>query len=122
MADFRKHYSDESFWEKARRFALKAGKEFIEKALALYYCLQDPDTPAWAKTIIIGALSYFIMPFDVVIDFVPGGLGDDLGVLAAALFIVAVHIKTEHWEQARKKMKEWFDKDEKESVPEPVGM
>ena len=50
---------------------IKAGKEVIEKALILYYCLQDDDTPAWAKTTIIGALGYFISPIDAIPDLVP---------------------------------------------------
>ncbi len=30
-------YSDESFWEKVKKFAKVAGKEVIEKSLWLYY-------------------------------------------------------------------------------------
>jgi len=112
MADNGSNYSDKSFWQKVTEFALKAGREVIENALVLYYCLQDPDTPAWAKTVIIGALAYFILPTDAVPDFLPGGFVDDLGALAVALMIVAVHIKPEHREPAREKLKEWFGGDD----------
>ena len=103
-----KHYDEKSFWEKVGDFALIAGREFIEKALILYYCLQDSDTPTWAKATIIGALAYFIWPFDAYPDFLPGGYADDLGVLGAALATVAVHIKEEHKEQAREQLNTWF--------------
>lgn len=113
MEDYSGEYSDKSFWEKVRDFAVSAGKAVIEKALVLYYCLQDPETPAWARAVIIGALGYFIVPLDAVPDPTPIiGFVDDLGALAAALGIVAVHIKPEHQEKARNKMKEWFGEDD----------
>jgi len=112
MADNGSNYSDKSFWKKVAEFALKAGKEVIEKALILYYCLEDSDTPGWARTVILGALAYFILPTDAVPDFLPGGFVDDLGALAAALMLVSVHIKPKHREQAREKVKEWFDGDD----------
>ncbi len=99
----------EELWDKLRQFAVKAGKEIIEKVLVLYYCLQDPDTPPQAKTVIAAALSYFVLPVDVIPDLVPVvGFTDDLHVLMGALAIVIAHIKPKHWEQARDKMKEWF--------------
>ncbi len=108
-SDFNKEYSDDSFWEKVKAFALKAGREVLEKALIMYYCLQDSDTPVKAKAVIIGALGYFIMPFDAIPDMIVGvGFADDLGVLAAALAIVAVHVKQEHRDKAEEKLQEWF--------------
>ena len=105
-------YSDESFWAKVRAFARKAGIEVVEKALILYSCLQDPDTPAWAKGVIVSALGYFIVPTDVIPDFTPlTGYGDDLVMLTAALAVVLVHIKPEHKRQAEEKRKEWFGDD-----------
>lgn len=59
----------------------KAGREAIKLVLTLLYCLQDDDTPAWARAIIIGALLYFITPVDAVPDVMPGGYADDLAVL-----------------------------------------
>lgn len=108
MKDFSGSYNDESFWKKITKYAIKAGKEVIEKALMLYFCLLDKDTPAWAKGIIIGALGYFISPIDGIPDFLPGGFGDDLGALAGAFAAVAVHIKEEHKQKARETLTQWF--------------
>jgi uncharacterized membrane protein YkvA (DUF1232 family) len=109
MADFGKSYTDESFWGKLMKFAISAGKDVIEKALTLYFCMQDADTPAWAKTIIVGALGYFIVPADAISDLLPlVGFTDDLGALAMALGIVAMHVKKEHLEKARQKLAVWF--------------
>jgi uncharacterized membrane protein YkvA (DUF1232 family) len=109
--EFNKEYSDSSFWSKVKKYAIMAGREIIEKALILYYCLQDSDTPAWAKGIIISALGYFIFPLDAIPDMTPAvGYADDLGVLAGALASVAVHIKDEHKKQALEQLEIWFGK------------
>ncbi|MGB5324064.1 MAG: hypothetical protein WBN40_01400, partial [Pseudomonadales bacterium] len=50
-------YSEEKFWAKLRRYAASAGKDVVEAALKLFYAMQDPDTPASAKAIIVGALA-----------------------------------------------------------------
>lgn len=105
-----KVYSDESFWQKATTYASAAGKEVIEMALKLYYAMKDSDTPAWAKTVILGALAYFILPADAVPDVIPGGYTDDLGALAAAAWTVAQHIKESHVEMAKNTLERWFGK------------
>jgi uncharacterized membrane protein YkvA (DUF1232 family) len=102
-------YSESSFWDKVKKYSQKAGREVIEKALILFYCLKDPDTPSWAKSVILATLGYFILPADSIPDFTPFiGFGDDLGALAAAIGIVGLHIKKEHKNKAKLKLKEWF--------------
>ena len=110
------HYSDKSFWEKLKQYAIVAGREVVETALKLYYCMQDADTPKWAKTVIGSALLYFIMPIDSVPDFLPGGYVDDLGALSGAVLTVAAHIKDEHITKAKSKMAEWFGKRPPEEI------
>ena len=107
------HYAEGRFWKKVGRFALRTGREFIEKALVLYYCLQDPETPRWARAVIVGALGYFVFPADAIPDLAPVvGMVDDLGVITAALGTVALHVKPAHWEQARDRLKMWFSSSE----------
>lgn len=106
---FEKAYSEGGFWEKARKYARAAGETVLEPALKLYYAARDPDTPAWAKTTMFGALGYFISPLDAIPDLTPVvGYSDDLGVLVAAVAAVASHIKPEHAEKARQALKQWF--------------
>ncbi|MBT6048038.1 MAG: DUF1232 domain-containing protein [Bacteroidetes bacterium] len=108
-SDYEKSYTENSFWKKVKKFARTAGKELINIALQLYYCLEDSDTPTKARGVIIGALGYFIMPLDVIPDLMPVvGFSDDLGVLVAAVGVVATHIKREHKEMAKEKLSEWF--------------
>ena len=113
VIDYSKEYSQPSLWEKIGKYALVAGKGTIEKVLVLYYCLQDSDTPVWARGIIIAALGYFILPLDAIPDFTPMiGYADDLGALAAASGTVLMHIKPEHEEQAKQKLTQWFGENE----------
>lgn len=106
---YRKEYSESAFWDKMRKYAKDAGETVLEPALKMYYALQDKDTPTWAKTTIIGALGYFISPLDAIPDLLPVvGYTDDLTVLMGALAVVMAHIKEEHAEQARNRLRQWF--------------
>ncbi len=50
----------------------------------------------------MGALAYFIVPSDVIPDFIPGiGGTDDASVLAAALAAVSANLRPEHFALAR---------------------
>ena len=111
-------YSEESFWDKLARFAKKAGREVVEKALWLHYAAQGPQTPAWAKTAIYGALAYFILPADLIPDFIPGaGFTDDLGALLTAVATVAAYITPEVKQRAAVQVRQWFGDADDESTP-----
>jgi uncharacterized membrane protein YkvA (DUF1232 family) len=106
---FAKDYSEESFWEKTQKFAKTAGKEVIETSVQLYYAMQSPNTPTWAKSIIIGALGYFISPVDAIPDIVPlVGFADDLGVLTMAAATVVAHITDDVKAKAAAQTEKWF--------------
>ena len=110
MSEYGKHFSEENFWEKLAKFAKKAGEKVVETALTLYYCMRDPDTPMWVKTVIVGTLGYFIFPIDAIPDVLgPIGYTDDLGVFVTAMASISIYIKEEHREMARAKMRELFD-------------
>ena len=107
---YKKEYSDSNFWNKIKNYAKSAGEKVLEPSLKMYYASKDSDTPSWAKTTIISALGYFISPIDAIPDIIPAvGYSDDLGVLIAATATVAAYIKEEHKEEAKKKLKQWFN-------------
>lgn len=88
------------FWGKAMRVA--AGLPFAEDLLAAYYCAFDHNTPLQVKAALVGALAYFILPFDFVPDVLPlVGYGDDAAVLLTAIRMVAGHMRPEHRTAAR---------------------
>ena len=105
-------FNEAGFWRKVQRYALDAGREVIEKALWLYYAAQSARTPAWAKSVIYGALAYFVLPIDAIPDVVPAaGYTDDLGALAAAVATVISFIDDDVKACTRDTMKAWFGVD-----------
>ena len=107
-----KNYSEDKFWNKLKKFAKKAGSSVVYAVLLLYFTLQKPEVPAKAKAIIIGALGYFILPFDLIPDVAVGvGYVDDLGALGVALFQVAMYIDDDIKGKAKEKLKDWFGDD-----------
>ena len=96
-----KWYSGPRLWKTLTKVAVTAGEKSLLTALTLFYCLQDHDTPAWAKGVIVGALGYLVLPTDLLPDIIPGiGYGDDWGALVAALGTVTAYIKDDHKQKA----------------------
>jgi uncharacterized membrane protein YkvA (DUF1232 family) len=88
------------FWIKLKRVV--ANLPFAEDLLAAYYCAFDRQTPRHVQMALLGAIAYFILPFDFVPDMLPIlGFTDDAAVLATAIRMVAMHIKPEHRDAAR---------------------
>ena len=88
------------FWRKARRAAVRL--PFAEDLLAAWYCAFDRDTPMQVKAALIGALAYFVLPFDAIPDVMPMlGFADDAAVLATAIRLVAGYITPAHRDAAR---------------------
>ncbi len=76
---------------------------FLEEVLAAYYCAIDAKTPRWVQAVLFGALAYFIIPSDVIPDFIVAlGYTDDAAVLFAAAKAVQAHITDGHRERARR--------------------
>ncbi len=108
---YQTEYTPRRFWQKLGPLAQSAGRTTLEKALYLYYAVQDEHTPKWAKRVIYGALGYLILPLDAIPDLAPLiGYTDDLSVMAAALATVAFYITPEVKEQAHRKLDAWFSK------------
>lgn len=99
---YERHYDDDGFWKKVKHVAAQVGRKVLYPALQLYYVLQSKDVPVKAKTLIIGALGYLILPTDLVPDFIPAlGFTDDLTALMVALRSVNKHLTPEIKQQAR---------------------
>ena len=61
----------------------------------------------WVKSAIYGAIGYFILPVDAIPDVLPvAGYTDDLGVLAGAIGIAAIHVDNEVTSQAERKVEQ----------------
>ncbi len=93
----------EDFWIKIKRVAVKL--PFAEDLFAAYYCAFDRETPRQVQVTLLGAIAYFVLPFDFMPDMLPLlGFTDDAAVLATAIRMVSNHIRPEHRTAARAAM------------------
>lgn len=91
------YYSDSKLWRKVERVAKKVGATVIRPVFLLYYLLHDKNVPVNHKAYIVGALGYFILPFDLLPEAVLSVLGftDDVAVMALVLRLVKDSITPE---------------------------
>lgn len=88
------------FWRTLKRAARQI--PFMEDLVAAYYCALDTQTPTRVRGILLAALAYFVLPVDVIPDFIAGfGFTDDVAVLSAAITAVRTHITPAHYAAAR---------------------
>lgn len=93
------------FWKVARRAARAI--PFMDEVVAAYYCALDPQTPPRVRALLLAALAYFVMPLDLVPDFlIAVGFTDDITVLAAVLAMLRTNITDRHREAARRALAE----------------
>ncbi len=99
---------DRGFWRKFRRVVGKI--PFAEELLATYFAAVDRKTPTYVRAALLGALAYFVVPLDMLPDFIVGfGFIDDASVLAATIAAVRGHIKDAHFDEARNWLESWED-------------
>lgn len=100
----------ENFWRTVKRAARHV--PFMEDVVASYYAAMDSDTPLRVRGTLLAALAYFVLPFDIVPDFIFGlGFTDDIAVLTAAITSIRRHIKPEHRVAAREALNDTESRD-----------
>lgn len=88
---------------------------FSEDVVAAYFCALDKKTPNHVRGVLLAALAYFILPIDLIPDFIAGiGFGDDLAVITTALSTLQNHI-TDGQRAAAKQALEDFKMHQKET-------
>lgn len=101
-------YNEDKLWGKIKNVAKKAGIKVIYYVLVLFYAMKSENVTMAEKALIIAALGYFILPIDMIPDFIPiVGYGDDAAVLYGLikkLDCIDERVKT----RAKSKLKEWF--------------
>lgn len=87
---------------------------FTRDAVAAFYAARDPATPTGVKIAVMSALAYFIVPFDLVPDFIAAlGYTDDATVFYGAWRLLAPHLKPQHETKAR----EFLLQETKDGIP-----
>ena len=88
------------FWRKLPRVLSRI--PFADDLLAAYYCAVDAETPTYVKAILMGAVAYFVLPTDLLPDFIAVlGFADDASVLVTAMTTVGGHIREPHRDKAK---------------------
>jgi uncharacterized membrane protein YkvA (DUF1232 family) len=96
------------FWPKVRRTAARI--PFAKQLVSVWYSARDPETPMAAKGIMMGALAYFVLPFDAIPDIFAGiGFTDDAAVITALIATLGANIKSRHRRQAEEALERLKD-------------
>lgn len=107
--EYKKEYNEKSFFDKLKKVLKVVGVKGVYMLLLLYNTLQRKDIPPKEKSIIIGALGYFILPLDALPDITPiVGYSDDIFALGMAILKVMPYIDNEMKEKSKEQIKKWF--------------
>ena len=92
-----------------RKVLISAGRTIAQPALEALEILIDPSIPTKVRMTMFAALTYLIMPMDLVPDLIPiAGFSDDLVALTAVISLWSSHITPEIKNKARKKLDKWI--------------
>ena len=91
------------------RLLRRAGRTLARPALECFEMLVDGSTPHQARVTVLAALTYLLVPLDLIPDFIPAaGFSDDLVALTALLGLCHRHLTTDIRERAQRRLDQWF--------------
>ncbi len=91
------------------RLLRRAGRLVARPAIECLEMLLDADTPSSAKVTVLAALTYLLLPLDLIPDFIPAvGFSDDLVALTALLGICGSHRTEAIRTRAQRRLDRWF--------------
>ena len=92
-----------------KKILLKAGRALALPALEAFEIMIDDSTPSQVRISMIGALTYLIVPLDLMPDFIPAaGFSDDLVALTAVISLWRNYLTPQIKNRARLKLDKWF--------------
>jgi len=92
-----------------RRLLRRAGRTLARPAIECLELLLDANTPPQVRITMLAALTYLLVPVDLIPDFIPAaGFSDDLVALTALLGLCTTHISEEIRIRAQRKLDRWF--------------
>lgn len=91
------------------RLLRRAGRTIARPALECYEMVVDGATPHQARLTVLAALTYLMVPLDLIPDFLPAaGFTDDMVALTALLGLCSRHITPAIRSRAKDKLERWF--------------
>ena len=92
-----------------RRLLVRAGRTLASPALEALELLLDSSTPSPVRLTMLAALSYLLMPADLVPDILPvAGVSDDLVALTAVIGVWRNHLTPAMQARAQRRVDRWF--------------
>lgn len=109
LNNYTQYYEPDKLWKKIEKSAAKIGKQALFQILSLYYLLTSGETPLRVRATIAAALGYFILPTDMVSDFIPVlGFTDDLAFLSYAYTKAQKYLTPDVKKKASALLEKWF--------------
>lgn len=92
-----------------RRMLRRAGRTVARPAVECLELLLDGQTPHTVRLTMLAALTYLVVPTDLIPDFLPiAGFSDDVVALTALLGMYRTHLTEGIRDRARQKLDRWF--------------
>lgn len=100
----------QALWERISAFAKNAGRVTTRPVLLLFYVMKSKDTPKKDKLIIFSAISYLVLPIDILnIQRLPIiGWFDEVASISVAYQRVCKHITPEIEVKVDAILNRWF--------------
>jgi len=91
------------------RLLRRAGRTIARPALECFEMLIDGSTPHQARLTVLAALTYLVLPLDLIPDFIPAaGFTDDMVALTALLGLCTRHVTPVIKDRAQCRLDQWF--------------
>ena len=116
-----KNYSAKDFYETEvidssvieesalKKILLKAGRSLAQPTFEAFEMMIDPSIPSQARLSMLAALTYLVMPLDLMPDVIPvAGFSDDLVALTAVISLWQNHMTPQIKNRAKQKLDKLF--------------
>ena len=92
-----------------RNLLKRSGRLLVRPALEALEMVLEPATPHQARVTVLAALTYLVVPIDLIPDLLPvAGFSDALVALTALLGLCRNHITPEIKQRAQRRLDRWF--------------
>ncbi|WP_329903981.1 YkvA family protein [Porphyromonas pogonae] len=96
LSRYKEYYDESKLKNKLVRSGIAIGQVATEEFLSLYYLLKGEGLPLTTKekAMLVGCLGYFILPIDIIPDFLftLAGFSDDLAVAAIVMSVLGAKV------------------------------
>jgi len=105
LLDYSKYFNESGLFIKLGNVAGLLGQKALYSVVIMYYLMFDKNIPLKVRTVFMASLGYFILPTDLVADFLPViGFADDIALISYVIANAIEHITPEIRQKASVKL------------------